>query len=283
MGVHIAAGGKVGGVGYLAGFLADGAEDIPVSGALHLGGGRLKQCHIIPLPAGERPRHHVELHGGVHHRVLLRLHAVVPHDVLQRHLRHAALASADDGLALQVRPVEVLVRPPHQERAVPLGQLGKDDRQIVLALPVDIDAALRPRQSDIRAAGDDGGHDLVGAAAVAQVDVQPLVGKEALAHGHILRRIEHRVRHLAEPDGDGLRRRVLLRVRVSFRAAACQKRQRQQRGHTNADNTLFHTRTPHTEFRNFSARSTSRYMPTAAAPSASTLAMTRSMLNTCEP
>ena len=45
---HIALAGEIGGVGDLPGLLADGAEDIPVSGALYLRGGGLKQRHIVP-------------------------------------------------------------------------------------------------------------------------------------------------------------------------------------------------------------------------------------------
>ena len=242
---HITLAGEIGGVGDLPGLLADGAEDIPMSGALYLRGGGLKQRHIVPLSAGEGPGHHVELHRGVHHRVLLGYDAVLLEDVFQRHLRHAALAPADDGLAPQIVPVEGLITAAHQERAVPLGQLGEDHRQIVLALRVDIDAALRPGQADVRAAGYHGGHHLVGAAAVAQLDVQPLVGEEPLAHSHVLRCVEHRVRHLAEPDRDIFRLRAGGIAGIGPRAAAGQQAERQQRGHTNADKLFFHARTPH--------------------------------------
>ena len=48
---------------------------------------------------------------------------------------------------------------------------------VVLALVVNVDAAFRPCQPDIGAAGHHGGHDLIRAAAVGQLDVQPLVGR----------------------------------------------------------------------------------------------------------
>ena len=43
-------------------------------------------------------------------------------------------------------------------------------------------------------------------AAVGQLDLQPLVGKEAQAHGGVLGGVEHGVGHLVEPEGHGLGR-----------------------------------------------------------------------------
>ena len=51
--LHIAAVGKIRGIRDLAAFLADGAQDIPLPRLLHLGGGGLKQGHIVPVAAGE--------------------------------------------------------------------------------------------------------------------------------------------------------------------------------------------------------------------------------------
>ena len=230
---HITLAGEIGSIGDLAGGFADGTQDVAVTGPLHLGGGGLKQRHIVPLTTGEGTGHHVELHGGVHHRVHLRHHAVLLHDVLQRHLRHTALAAADDRGAPQVLPGEAAAGAAHQERTVPLGELGKDHGVVVLALIVDIDAALRPRQTDVGAAGHHGGHDLIRPAAVGQLHVQPLVGEEAQAHGHVLRRVEHGVCHLVEPHRGG-----------TAAAAAGEQHRKQQGGDAEKCQQFLHDRTP---------------------------------------
>ena len=208
-----------------------------MSGPLHLGGSGLKQRHIAPLPTGKGACHHVELHGGIHHRVHLRNDAVLLHHILQRHLRHAALAAADDRTAPQIVPREAAAGASHQKRAVPLGELGEDHRVIVLALIINVDAALRPCQADIGAAGHHGGHDLIRTAAVGQLHLQSLVGKKTLLHGHILRRIEYGVGHLVEPDGDG-------RGLLSAAAAAGEQHRQQQGGETEKCQQFLHARTP---------------------------------------
>ena len=146
--------------------------------------------------------------------------AVAVHDIFQRHLRHTSCAAADDGFALQILPAEILIGAAHQERAVPFGELGKQHGIVLLALVIHIDAGFGPGQTDVRLTGHHGGHDLVGAAAVAQHHIQSLIGKEALADGHILRRIEHRMCDLRQAHGD----QVLL-----LSAAAQQQRQDQTR------------------------------------------------------
>ena len=231
---QIALGGKIGGVGHVAALGAQGAEDIALPRLDHLGGAGLKEGHVVPVAAGEGPGHHVELHRGVHRGVHVGLHAVLPHHVLQCHLRHAAQTSADDGLALHVVPGEGGVGAAHQEGAVPLGQLGEDPGIVLLALVVDVDAALAAGQADVALTGHHGGHHLVGAAAVGQLDVQPLVGKEAQLHGHVLRRVEDGVGHLVEPH----------RYRFRF-AAAPGERRPQQRKHSQQKRQLsFHCITP---------------------------------------
>ena len=225
VGVHIAAGSEIRGVRDLAALLADRAQNIPLSGLLHLRGGGLKQGHIVPVAAGKGPGHHVELHRGIHHGVPLGLHAVLPQHIFQRHLRHTAGPAADDGFAPDLIPGEGPQRPAHQERAVPLGQLGKDHGMVLLALIHHIDGGLR--------AGHHGGHDLIGAAAVGQLHVQPLLPEEALAHGHILRRVEHRVGDLAEPDG---RQRPL--------PGAARQQQKQRQAQTPCNTNFFHALTP---------------------------------------
>lgn len=219
---HVALARKIRRVRNLAALRADGAENIALPGQLHLRGRRLKERDIVAAAAAEGPGHHVKLHGRVDHGVLLRHKAVLAQDVLERHLRHAAGTSADHGFAAQILPREALVRPPHEERTVALGQLGEDARIVVLTLIIDVDAGLRPRKADVRLAGDDRRHDLVGAAAVRQLDLQPLVGEEALTHRDILRCIEHGMGNLVQPQ-DGL----LIRLP----AAGAQRREHPQRQH----------------------------------------------------
>ena len=231
--LHIAAVGKIRGIRNLAAFLADGAQDIPLPRLLHLGGGGLKQGHIVPVAAGEGPGHHVELHRGVHHRVPLGLNAPLPQHIFQGHLRHAAGPAPDDGPAPDVLPGEGPRLPAHQEGAVPLGQLGKDHGMVLLALVHHIDGGLRACQAHVRLTGHHGGHDLVGAAAVGQLHLQPLLAEEALAHGHILRRVEHRVGDLAQAHPGQL----------FFPGAARQNQQRRQTK-TQYNTDFFHALTP---------------------------------------
>ena len=263
--------GKVGGVGNLAALLADGGEHIALAGGLHLSGSGLKEGHIVPLAAGEGPGHHVELHGGIYRYVHSGGQAVLPQDIFQGHLRHAALAAADDSLAPEILPGEGTLCAAHQERAVPFGQLGNDLGVVGLALVIHIDAGLRPRQADVRLAGDHSSHDLVGPAAVGKLHLQALGRKESLAHGHILGRIKHRVGDLVEPHHCG----VLL-------AAGAQPRHDHQCSQQKCQQ-FFHSPFPQKRFKNFSTHSTSRYITTAAAARITTLVMTRSMLNTWEP
>ena len=188
---------------------------------------------FVAVAAGEGPGHHVELHRGVHHRVPLGLDAPLPQHIFQGHLRHAAGPAPDDGPAPDVLPGEGPRLPAHQEGAVPLGQLGKDHGMVLLALVHHIDGGLRPGQAHVRLAGHNGGHDLVGAAAIGQLHLQPLLAEEALAHGHILRRVEHRVGDLAQAHPGQL----------FFPGAARQDQQRRQTK-TQYDTDFFHALTP---------------------------------------
>ena len=120
-------------------------------------------------------------------------------------------------------------------------------------------SGLKP---DVRAAGDHGGHDLIRAAAVGKLDLKPFLGEKALADRHVLRRVKHRMSHLAETHGDGLDGRVPIGFPAVFhRAAAGQKAEGQQQGQTDTQQTsscpyvevsldvqveqLIHARTPH--------------------------------------
>ena len=272
VGRQVAAVGEIGGVGDLAALLTDGAEDVSLARLLHLCGGGLEQRHIIPTAAGEGTGHHVELHRGVHGHVLTGGQSVLAQDVLQRHLRHAPGPAADDGAAPQVLPAEGAVAAAHQKRAVPPGQLGEDHRRILLALLGHVDAGLRPRQPYVRLTGHHGGHDLVGAAAVAQLHRQALISEEPLTDGHILRRIEYGVGDFAEPHRSGL-----------LRLGAARHRRKHHTHRQQAGKYLLHDCTPQVRFNIFSTRSTSWYITTAASARISTLVITRSMLNTCDP
>ena len=115
---------------------------------------------------------------------------------------------------------------------------------IVLALIVDIDARLRPGETDVRLPGEHRRHDLVGAAAVGQLDIQPLIGEKPLLQRHVLRRVEHRMRHFTQADGG----RLLL-------TAGAQNHQHQRR--QNPTKKPFHCVTPNRFLKNFSSHSTS--------------------------
>ena len=82
--------GEVGRVRDLAALLPDGREDISLARLRDLGGRRLKERDKIAVAAGERPGHHVELHRRIHIGIRAGDNAVLPHDVFERHLRHAA-------------------------------------------------------------------------------------------------------------------------------------------------------------------------------------------------
>ena len=199
--IQEALGGEIGGIGDLAAFLADGGQHHALARQLGLGGGGLKEGHIVRVAADEGPGHHVELHRGIHLGVHSRDDPVLLHHVFQGHFRHAALASADDLLAFEVFPGKVLLLAPHQEGAVPAGELGEDPGRVVVLRQEHIDAGLRPRQADIGLAREHAGHHLVRAPAVHQVDLQALLLKEAQAQGHVLGRVEHRMGDFADLHG----------------------------------------------------------------------------------
>ena len=114
-----------------------------------------------------------------------------------------------------------------------------------LALIIHIDAGLGAGQTDVRLAGDNGGHDLVGAAAVGQLHRKPLGLKEALTHGHILGRIEHGVGDFIEPNHGGV-----------FLAAGAQHRHDHQYSQQECQQ-FFHDPFPQKRFNIFSTHSTS--------------------------
>ena len=138
--------------------------------------------------------------------------------------------------APQILQVKGNVLPAHQERAVAGCQLAEHHRMIVLALIVNVDAALRPRQTDVALSGDHGGHHLVGPAAVGQLNGKAFIGEEAQLHGHILRRVEHRMGHFVQAYRGQFR---LCRPR----AAAAEQRQQHQGGQHRCED-LFHAFTP---------------------------------------
>ena len=242
--LHVRLRGKVGRIRDLAALLPDGRKDVPLARLRDLGGRRLKERDKVAVSTGEGTGHHVELHGRVHGRIRAGDDTVLPHDVFERHLRHAARAAADDGLAAQQLPAEGHILAPDEKRPVALRELAEHDRVIVLALIVDIDARLRPGETDVRLPGEHRRHDLVGAAAVGQLDIQPFIGEKALLQRHVLRRVEHRMCHFAQADGG----RLLL-------AAGAQNHQHQRR--QNPTKKPFHCVTPNRFLKNFSSHSTS--------------------------
>ena len=264
--LHVTLVGKKGRIGNLAAFLADGSQNVPLALLDHLSGRGLEQGHIIAGAAGEGTRHHIELNGGVHHGVLMGNDAVLPHDVFQRHLRDAALAAAEDGGTFEIFPRKFFIGAAHQEGAVPLGQLGENLRRVLPALQMDVDAGFRPRQTNVRLARQDSGHDLVGAAAVGQLQLQAFFLEEAQFHGRVERGIEYRMGHLVDRYGG----------QVLFLAAAGQGAQKQHQSRHSQDNS-FHTVTPIYFFSTFSSHRMHQYISAAAAARSSTVAMTRSI------
>ena len=170
-------------------------------------------------------------------------HAVFAHHIFQRHLRHAALAAAEDGFAPQILPGKILRLPAHDEGAVALRQLGKHPGRVPAPLQQHIDARLGPGQADIHLAGEHAGHHLIRAAAVHQVDFQSLIGKKAQRHGRVLRGVEHRVRHLADAHPNGF-------FGQRGHGGAQQAQSKQQ------DHSLSHADTPKCFFSAFSRKST---------------------------
>ena len=156
--------------------------------------------------------------------------------VLQRHLRHAALAAANDGLAPQVLPVEGLIGAAHEEGAVPACQLAKHHRIVVFALIINVDAAFRPGKADVALTRYHGGHHLVGSAAVGQLHRKAFLLKKTKLHGHILRRVKYGMGHFVETD----RGQPFAAIPG---AAATQQRQQHQSGKHRCDD-FFHAFTP---------------------------------------
>lgn len=85
---------------------------------------------------------------------------------------------------------------PDDEGAVAGGELAHHLGVVLPALVVDVNRGFRAHQADVRLAREQGGHGLVGAAGVGQLDGQALLLEVALFHGDVLGGVEHRMGHL---------------------------------------------------------------------------------------
>lgn len=122
----------------------------------------------------------------------------------QEHDGIGARPEADDLLALEHGPVELLHRLARQkEEAVGGGQPGEDlglDRRFAV---VDVDGRLGPDQHDVGAAGQQGGHALVGALRGLHGHVQARVLEIALRQGHVLGHVKNGPHHFFVADLHG--------------------------------------------------------------------------------
>ncbi len=135
-----------------------------------------------------------------------------------------------------------------------------------------IDAGLRSGQPHIGLPCQDGGHHLVGPAAVGELHVQTLLFEEAQLERGVHRRVKDRVGDLVEPH-----------FCAGFPSAAGGKQAYRQNQTQNQCDAFFHTVTPIYFFMAFSSHRIHWYISAAAAARISTVVMTRSILNTCEP
>ena len=159
--------GEICRIRHAAARLADRCDDIAAPFRLEHGGRGLKQRDIVARAVGKRAGHEVELDAVVKRQVLFRVEPVLTQYVFQRHVRHAAAAPGQDMLALQLFPGKIRLRlAPDEERPVALRHLREDLGVVLLALVVDVDRRLRPREADVDIVRQHRRHDLIRAAAV---------------------------------------------------------------------------------------------------------------------
>ena len=154
--------------------------------------------------AGGRLKCQVRDHG----HVFVRVHAVLPDDPLEHHLRYSAGPGADDDLPLQVGPLKVVGRlTGHEERAVHCGQLSEGYEVITGALQIDVHGRLGTEKADVHAARDERCSPFVGAECGGQFDVKAFVAEKSEFERDILRSVEQRPHDLGKPQALEIRRR----------------------------------------------------------------------------
>ena len=255
--LQIALGSEICRVRNLPALSADAGEDITLTVCLNLGRRRLKEGNIVAVAACESSCHHVKLDGRIHRGVLTRDHAVLPHDIFERHLRNAACPTADNRLAANLIPRKCSALSADQKGTVAFGHLRKNYRRIFLSLIQYIDACLRAAEADFRLAREHARHYLIRTAAVDELHLKPLFGEETLFQRHVLRRVKHRVRYLAERQANRFRRGGRFRtclLRFLCCTADTGNHQRQRQHHCKQS---FHSVTPILDFSPRSSRSTS--------------------------
>ncbi len=104
--------------------------------------------------------------------------SLVFEDIFQGHERHAPGPSPNNRLAPHIFPGKVRHGlPGYQERAVPLGKLGKVDGIISLPLIVHIDRGFRPHKADVCLARQQCRHYMVCPLAGSEIQINALFRK----------------------------------------------------------------------------------------------------------
>ncbi|CDN45680.1 hypothetical protein BN871_IK_00140 [Paenibacillus sp. P22] len=221
------------GIRQMAALHAERSDDLPLAFLLHHRSLRLEQLHVIAR-SGRICRRNVRKVDILDQlEILVGVDAFFLEGEFARHLRHSALALAEEGGSLEIAPVEGGSRAGHEERSVGLRHLGKVDDGIVGALLIDINGRFGADESDVDGAGQQRGHRLVAARGRLQLDIKPFVLEEAFGQGDIFRSVEERARHFADTD---------LHRTAAFASAAGQRGRQQQRSRQQqaSDSLFFH-------------------------------------------
>ena len=197
--LNITAFGAVGGVGNVAGFHAAGSHHIAGPFLFQCSGGRFKFNGEIPLAAGKRGCCGAEVDTLIDIHICFRIQTLLLQDIFENHFRHSAFAAAKNIFPFQITPFKVRhFLPGHHKIPGPLGSLREVDHRIIGAFQIGVHGRLRAHKADLGIPGNDGGHHLVGAVAVHQIQLDSLLLKISFLNGHILGRVEDGMSHLIE-------------------------------------------------------------------------------------
>ena len=179
------------GIGNFSGGFADGSDDIAFSGGLVFGGDGLEHGAVVGGAGFESAGHEVECDVEIEGDVSAVVKSVLIEDVFEGHSGDAALSAGEDFLAFEVGPFEVgFVYSRHEEGAVALGELSEYGGDVRGAADEDIERGFGAAESYIGVAGEDGGHDFIGAAAVGEFYFQVFLFEIAERVGEVERGIE---------------------------------------------------------------------------------------------
>ena len=196
---NITAFGAVGGVGNVAGFHAAGSHHIAGPFLFQRSGGRFKFYGEISLAAGKRGCCGAEVDTLIDIHICFRIQTLLLQDIFENHFRHSAFAAAKNIFPFQITPFKVRhFLPGHHKISGPLGSLREIDHRIIGAFQIGVHGRLRAHKADLGIPGNDGGHHLVGAVAVHQIQLDSLLLKISFLNGHILGRVEDGMSHLIE-------------------------------------------------------------------------------------